>query len=465
MSLRRRLWLTMAVLVLLGFLFSLRYFINDLRPQHAATMEESLVDQAHLLAHIAAEEWNAPNATLRMERLFTPASDLAQPAPIYSINKDEYHLSVTVTNQDGLVIVGPESGADHSQWNNIIRTMRGEYGARASRLDPDDPHSTILHVSAPIIVDQKIVGVLTVSKSEQSIEPFLISARWSIIIALAYVGIGMVCLAALLTIWTTWPLRKLLNYVKNYDGKTTQQLPKIGPSDLRILGEAFVEMSARLEGKAYIERYVSALSHELKSPIAAIRGAAELLTEDLPPADRIHFTTNILRDSKRCELLCDQLVHLAALERLGQLPNPQTCDLAAICRQELTLHEPASFSSNIDEPLPCRGNPELLQLALANIISNAKHFSPQEGRIQVSGHENDDQIGITISDNGPGIPEWALAKVKDRFFSLPRPNGQKSSGLGLSLVAEICDLHNGQFNIRSQAGKGTSVTLILPKLS
>src|SRR5690606_30612060 len=104
--------------------------------------------------------------------------------------------------------------------------------------------------------------------------------------------------------------------------------------------KALERMRLQLEDKAYVERYVHTLTHELKSPLAAIRGAAELLQDDLPAADRQRFAGNIQRQAERLHLLVDQLLQLAHVEQMRGLPRREPIDLAALTRELLQRLEP-----------------------------------------------------------------------------------------------------------------------------
>ena len=111
-----------------------------------------------------------------------------------------------------------------------------------------------------------------------------------------------------------------------------------------------------------------------------------------------------------------------------------------------------------------RGETFLLRQAVANLLRNALEFSPLGGRVIISNTYGPQSVTLCIVDNGPGIPSYALDKVFDRFFSLQRPDGSaKSTGLGLSFVREVAELHGGAINLRNcEQTRGAVATLILP---
>jgi len=110
-----------------------------------------------------------------------------------------------------------------------------------------------------------------------------------------------------------------------------------------------------------------------------------------------------------------------------------------------------------------RGDRQLLQEALANLVQNALEFSPRGSVVTLGVHAEDGQACVTVADGGPGVPEYALARVFERFYSLERPSsGRKSTGLGLSLVREIMHLHGGAVSLENRQEGGALATLRLP---
>ena len=210
-------------------------------------------------------------------------------------------------------------------------------------------------------------------------------------------------------------------------------------------------MRKRLEGRDYIEGYVRALTHELKSPVAAIRGAGELLQEDLPAQDREMFARQVVDQSLRLQNLIDQLLQLSRLEQRQQLDKSHSCSLMDCTQQAIqALNGHASQRGitlqlqGVDSTGPWEAG--LIVLAISNLLQNALDFSPDGSCITatLAPHR------ITISDQGPGVPETMLARLGERFLTTPRPNGERSgTGLGLSIVTRIMHLHGGYMSVRN----------------
>lgn len=111
--------------------------------------------------------------------------------------------------------------------------------------------------------------------------------------------------------------------------------------------------------------------------------------------------------------------------------------------------------------LQVQGDPELLEQALGNLLDNAIDFTPQGGTLQLAAEETPTEIRLTVSDSGSGIPDYAMARIFERFYSLPRENGFKSSGLGLAFVQEVARLHQGDIALHNQPEGGVKATLTL----
>ncbi len=118
---------------------------------------------------------------------------------------------------------------------------------------------------------------------------------------------------------------------------------------------------------------------------------------------------------------------------------------------------------SVDDALMVEGDAFLLRQALGNLIDNALAFSPKGGQVRIGARRDGERIAIEVCDHGPGVPDYARDRVFERFYSLARPDGgSRSSGLGLSFVAEVAALHGGEATLRNIEGGGALATLSLP---
>ncbi|QNP40126.1 two-component system sensor histidine kinase CreC [Lysobacter solisilvae (ex Woo and Kim 2020)] len=483
MKIGLRIFLGYFVIVALAAFLLMRVFVAEVKPGVRQSMEDTLVDTANVLAELATPDFlggriNDGEFARRVRAL--RGRDFG--ATIWGFGKRGSTYRIYVTDARGIVVFdsnavddsGGDIGKDYSRWNDVYLTLRGQYGARSTRSDPRDEASTIMHVAAPIRADDgRIVGVLTVAKPNSAITPFIdrserVVRRW---------GLVLLGVALLIGLGVAWWLSRQLGGLRRYAHAVTAgeraTLPKaVGEFD--ELGRALETMRDRLEGKQYVEQYVHTLTHEMKSPLAAIRGSAELLEESdgnaMDAADRRGFATSIRLQSERLAQMIDKLLALANVEYRQRLENPEAIAPAALvaaaaeqCAPRLA-RDGLTLDTDVPDELPSlQGDVFLLRQALVNLIENAADFSPPRGVIGMRVRAEGQVVRFAVADSGPGVPDYALPRVFERFYSLPRPEGgSRSSGLGLCFVAEVAALHEGRADLRNRDEGGALASLELP---
>ncbi len=232
-------------------------------------------------------------------------------------------------------------------------------------------------------------------------------------------------------------------------------------------------MRISLEGKKTVEKYTQALTHELKSPLTAIKGAAELCLEEMDPQQQKKFINNIIEEANRSHALLEQLLKIAAIEARTRLEGAERFDMVEILNEAkealLGLWRPKNIEIRVSgsaEPCTVTGDRLLLFQSFRNLIQNSIEFSAPGAVIELQVSNADSQVIVQVKDSGAGIPPFAIDRVFEKFYSLERPDTKKkSSGLGLSFVKEVIELHSGSIVVVSpnQNGPGTSVTVKLPK--
>lgn len=208
----------------------------------------------------------------------------------------------------------------------------------------------------------------------------------------------------------------------------------------------------------------------MKSPLTAVRGAAELLQESPSPEDGQRFARNIGEQAERMQRIIERLLDLARVE---QLQNPEErrrivlselVDAVARGRAERLASRRLSMRVEGDTSATVDGDYFLLQQALGNLLDNAIEFSQEGGEIVVMVTADPANIAIAVSDEGQGAPDYALPHVFERFYSLPRPaTGRKSTGLGLAFVGEVARLHGGTAEFFNRPEGGAVARICLPR--
>lgn len=461
-----------AIVALAAFLL-LQVFVQQVKPGVRQAMEDTLADTANVLAELATDDLLAGRiADGRFAQRIAHLGDRDLGAAIWEIDKRRVSYRITVTDADGIVVydsAGQDVGRDNSRWNDVYRTLRGQYGARSTRLYADDDASTVMHVAAPIRHQGRIVGVLTVAKPNQSIAPFIARSE-SIVLRWGMVLLGVALAIGLLAAW--WLSRQLTGLRRYADAVTHGERAVLPPSagEFGDLGRALQTMRERLDGKQYVEDYVHSLTHELKAPLTAIRGASELLEAPLPEADRTRFAGSIRAQSERMAQTIDKLLALAAVEHRQQLEQSEAVPLGEIIDELLVLFRERAqvrgVTLQVHDDVPgaiVSGDRFLLRQMLANLFDNAIDFSPPASTVVCRIERDQGQLRVEVRDQGPGIPDYALGRVFERFYSLPRPDGGgRSSGLGLSFVAEVAGLHQGKAGLSNREDGGARAWVLLP---
>ncbi len=474
MSARNRVLLGIFVIFAGGVGWLLYGIISNLEPGFREAAEEPLIDTSRVLAAILATDiHDGVIDPGRFRSAFKDVYGQRFKAQVYALQKTAVDLRVYVTDNKGIVLfdsTGRDEGQDYSKWRDVRLTLAGQYGARTTRNRHEDPNSSVMFVASPVMVNGDIVGVLSVGKPTRNLKTIATIAQHRIELAGLSSVVGLIVLALLAAIWLTRPFGLLSDYLRLARNARNMPLPRLRRTAIGTLGAAYDEMRDALAGRNYVEEYVQGLTHEIKSPLSAIRGAAELLQEDMPPADRARFLSNIRIEAERLQAIIDELLELAALEkrrglsgvteiRVDELLGEVVQTTSAIAAQHGVTVKPAGATG-----ATVAGDRFLLHRALVNLVQNAVEFSPRDAQVEVTVRQDRHDTELTVLDKGPGLPAYAKSKVFDRFYSLPRPDThRKGTGLGLSFVKEIAELHRGEIVLENRPEGGLKAVLRLPR--
>ncbi len=457
----------------LSALLLLKVFLAEVKPSVREVMEDLMVDTAHLLAEVAVDEiaagTPAPDGRLasQLQRYAKRDIDVA----IWGVRKQSLSLRVYVTDARGRVVLDSDQpsavGQDYSQWRDVALTLRGDYGARASRYSGDD-RSTILVVAAPVLKDGRTLGVVSVAKPVASVQAFIDRAErrvfWAGAVLLAtslLVGVGV-------TLWLVGSVRRLRRFAQQAQAGQAQTLPDV-PGELGELAVAMDDMRRRLEGREQLEHDVRALTHELKSPLAALRASGELLQDELPAADRQRFAGQVLDQTARLQTLVERVLALSQLEAQAGPGERQRLALAdwttgQLERQASRLAQKGlHIAWTAREDVAVEADGALLELAFGNVLVNAIDFAPAGSTLELAVNTTPTTVRLALRDRGPGVPPAGFAQLGKRFFSTARPGSLvKGSGLGLAIARRVAELHGGRLAFEA-AEPGLRVTLILAR--
>lgn len=461
------------------FWFILHKALDTLDASVRQAAEGVMVDSANLIAELLSQQ--SEDGTVHVEALeaLIPAYlERRLDARIWSVIKKNPDMQVYVTDDRGIVLFdssGRHKGEDFSQWRDVLLTLRGFYGARSSPIGSGEKiagaEARAMYVAAPVRHGDRIIGAVTVIKEIRFLDPFVIAGRYQILTYAAVVLVISLLFGGLMTWWLSRSVRKLVAYANELGAGRKVEPPRLQERELMHLTRAMERMQEEIEGKAYVENYIHTLAHELKSPLTGIQGATELLSEEMEPHQRRRFLHNIQDSAQRMTRLVERLLALASVEKRRRIEQIADIDFTEMMRRLIAERRTAladkSLSIELESPPDYRisGEPLLLEQAVANLLDNAIDFSPESTHISVTAGELEGRHEIRVLDQGPGIPDFARERLFDRFFSLPRPGSQKrSTGLGLSFVKEVMELHKGSVHLSSRPGGGTEALLHWPHL-
>jgi two-component system sensor histidine kinase CreC len=445
-----------------GLAVLMAFVLRDVRVRYVESMRRTLNDTAAVLATLAEPGPNAP----------TDGGDLgaAWREKLPALSRAAGTLRVYVTDARGMVVFDGNGGRDVGRDYTLRPEMQEHFSKGYEATGNEGVVDGELRVTAPVSHGGKIIGFVGVARPFSTIAAAIFRARLgllagTLVIAAIMVGTGWWIASKL-----THSLERLTQYALTVRDGRRATPPASRADEIAALSRAFEEMRVSLEGKAHVERYTQALAHELKAPLSAIRGAAELLGEEMPRAERARFIGNLRAESERMQRIVERLLELSALEARHGRVEFAAVELRSVVEEAVAQgRNPAALRrvelvfTGVAE-VPVRGEKYLLSQAVGNLVQNAIEFSPAGRKVTLTIVVTVATVEVVVEDEGPGVPAYALEKVFDRFYSLPRPDsGRKSSGLGLSIVREIARLHGGEVGLTNRDGGGARASLSLPK--
>ena len=490
MSLRLKVLLILSLVFLVGGFWSYRTVYDNIRPQYLRVMEDGMVDQTYLLARqieamLPDKDPEAAIPKLPIKAIMSRVNRAKIRARIYEWEKQKLDFRIYITDSKGTVRLdsdnGRDVGKDYSQWNDVYKALQGKYGGRSSReQDSYGRNINSLYTAFPIYKGKrrKPVGVLALVKSKASLMGWAERAQAKLWKGVLLGASALFILALILTQLALMPIFRLTQYARDITAGRRIDPPPTGSDEIGMLTQAFIEMKRALWKRQDIEAFVTQLTHELKSPICAIQGAAELLEDaEMPLEDRSYFLNNIEEQSRRMDDIVQRLLRLVSLEQRESLDNKEAIEVSELLddaeqrfrtlaqrrRIKLQFHPIEAATQRLPA---LAGDRFLLEQALANLLQNSFHFTPEGGNIDVSVTCEEMPEGTAykfeIVDTGPGIPGYATNRVMEKFYSLEHPDsGKKGTGLGLPFVQQVALLHGGEFTLSNGKEQGAVATLWL----
>ncbi|TVR91445.1 MAG: HAMP domain-containing protein [Spirochaetaceae bacterium] len=302
---------------------------------------------------------------------------------------------------------------------------------------------------------------------QQSVLNIMASRLWSSLVLYVVIAAALILVLTNRVVHPVLQLTKATQQVAK--GDFAVQIETHRDDEIGQLTSNFNQMVRQLREIEYLRKdFISNVSHEIKTPLASIQGFAKLLQhEGISEAERAEYTGIIAAEAGRLSHLSSAMLRLSKLESLNSIEDQAVFALDEQIRRSIVVLEPQwnlkGLRFNIDlAKTQVSGNEELLQQVWLNLLGNAIKFSPEGERIDVELRRKADSVEVAIRDYGIGIQEEDLPRIFEKFFQVDRAHSGKGSGLGLSLVRRIIELHGGDVGVESGSGKGATFTTTLP---
>jgi signal transduction histidine kinase len=318
-----------------------------------------------------------------------------------------------------------------------------------------------IFVAFPVFVDDRVRGVVYVSRTPDNILRQFYRERDKVIAAVLLVLAAAVAIGAVFVRAISRPMRELAARAEAITGGRQEAIGPLrrhGTRELASLTESFMTMARRLSDRSdYLSSFASHVSHELKTPLTAIKGAAELMRDaeaSMTPEDRERFLSNVLADVERIGVLLERLRELARAD------NPEIGGTAALQEVAQKLRErfaPLQIVVDADANQAIAMSEENALIVLGHLLDNAVRHGSKTVTLKTL--REDGLLRIRVSDDGSGISQGNRARVFDPFFTTRREEG--GTGMGLGIVRALLRAHGGDI-VLDPSERGTAFVLTLP---
>ena len=267
------------------------------------------------------------------------------------------------------------------------------------------------------------------------------------------------------------PLKKSIEATKKVaEGDFSVRLETKRDDETKELVDNFNRMVKQLGKTEILQKdFIDNVSHEIKTPINSIQGFTKLLDDNnLSEQERKEYINIILEETNRLLKLSSNILKLAKLQHQDKAINNEEINLSEQIKKAVLLLEPKWKDKNINFSIDAKevyfyGDEDLLFQVWTNLLDNAIKFSNANGKISVKIGIVQDKSEVSIKDNGIGMDSDELEMIYTRFYQIDKSHSGEGSGLGLAIVKRIVEISNGEINVESEKGKGTTFTVVLPK--
>lgn len=376
---------------------------------------------------------------------------------------------------NGVAIAGRYGiGQSFAHIDEVARARAGRYASvirKRITQSPTPPLASIsrgtgirVFVAMPVIENGRLWGVVYLSRTPRNIFKHLYAERGKVILA----GLTILAITVLLVFLTSStisrPIHRLIARTRQVSDGTSDAMRPLenpGTREMELLSQSFADMARSLrERSQYIRDFATHVSHEFKTPLTSIQGAAELLHEhfdDMSTAERNRFLQNIVADSERLKHLVTGLLELARADNAE--PSSETLDVAEALQTVKTKYDESGIViiSGDVQGAAIGMLSDNFDMIFSNLLENSRQHGATLVRIDIA--RNGDRVEIGFADDGTGIPDANRKQIFTPFFTTKREQG--GTGLGLGIVKSILDAHKGRI-VLADSDTGTTFGITLP---
>ena len=482
-SLRWRIAIAYLILIGIGFVVINLTILKLFENRQIYDKKERFRAYAVQVAQVISKDYSSADTVIKENIIFT----ISQIGEDIMYREGGQPTRILVLDSNG--IVDFDSYNDLSENGFLKRNLRNEFPIIDDLLMGKDLDPTVLYIGdrlmgqkwvmysySPIIYDsEKITGAVILSTSLSDIGEILEAIRTMLFRSSLLIVVFVILVSFGISAYITRPIKSLTDVIRKMgQGHLGQRVKVRGVGEFRELGEAFNIMSEKLENldRARNE-FVSNASHELKTPLSAIKVLAESLIHMGGDVSEIYieFLTDINDEIDRLNAIITDLLSLVEMdahEKAGE--KKELVDLSHLAEKTvrglnvLAKDKNISLHTTIQDRTMTTGNTVRLQQAISNLVDNAIKYTPDGGQVIVDVYQEEDQAIIKISDTGIGIPKEDIPHIFDRFFRVDKARSRYTggTGLGLSITQRIILLHGGSIKVDSEEGRGTTFIINLP---
>ena len=381
---------------------------------------------------------------------------------------------VLVTDSAGLVLYDTrETGSavgKYTFYSEIVQALEG-YDAFSCSYRDDAFRS---RTASPVLYQNRIIGAVYAYEYDTEQAALLEGLQSNLLKLSAGIAAAVVLLSILLSRMLTRKISTLLTAIRKVRAGAYEHRTNIsGRDEIAQIGEEFNSLTDRLQTTETVRRrFVSDASHELKTPLAAIR----LLTDSILQTDQMDmetvrdFVTDIGSEAERLSRITEDLLRLTRLDS-DLLDAPETVEVAPVLEQVMRMmsllaqEKGTELTYRMEKDCRVSATKGEVHQVIYNLTDNAVKYSGKNGKVRVELRHEDHDVVLTVADNGPGIPEEDLPKVFERFYRVDKARSRAAggTGLGLSIVQDTVKKRGGTVSVANRSNGGAIFTVRWPE--